>query len=158
MGTMITKKQKQFSSAVSERGAVLLIAILIASISLAVGMGVYNRTYKELLFASFWKQTQIAFSAADSGLECALYWDLSLPVPATFSCFGNSSAAWSPVAGVWEVFGVNGTAVGGGCVRVTITKPAPASSAASTLIEARGYNTCDATSPRRVERGLQVTY
>ncbi|MFZ2303769.1 MAG: hypothetical protein WAV98_03220, partial [Minisyncoccia bacterium] len=59
-----------------KRGVVLLIAILVGGVALAVGFGVYHRTYKELLFASFWKQTQVAFSAADSGLECALYWEL----------------------------------------------------------------------------------
>ena len=52
----------------SKKGAVLLIAILMASVMLTVGLGVYQRTYKEIYFASFWKQTQRAFSGADIGL------------------------------------------------------------------------------------------
>lgn len=101
-----------------KKGAVLLIAILVSSVALAVGFGVYNRTYKELLFASFWKQTQTAFSAADAGLECAIYWDMH-PL-ATASCFG-SSFSWSPVnPGTWSPS--PDLAVGAGCARITITK------------------------------------
>lgn len=72
----------------SKRGVVLLISVLVASVALAVGLGVYQRTYKELYFSSFWKQTQIAASAADSGLECANYWNLHPSV--TPECFETS--------------------------------------------------------------------
>lgn len=72
-----------------KRGVILLIAVLMVSVTLAVGIGVYQRTYKELYFGSFWKQTQIAAAAADGGLECAMYWDLH--PSATPSCFNNSS-------------------------------------------------------------------
>lgn len=137
-----------------KNGVVLLMAILIASVALAVGFGVYNRVYKELLFASFWKQTQVAFSSADSGLECALYWELHPSSPAT--CFGQNigstlyGATWTP--GSLGAFNVD--VPGSGCVRVTISFVGTA-----TTTEARGYNVSCAdlsagTSPRIVERGL----
>lgn len=136
----------------TQRGAVLLIAILVASVALAVGMGVYNRTYKELLFGAYWKQTQIAFAAADAGLECALYWDTH--PAASYSCFGNPAATWPTVAvGTSQTLSMN---VSGGCVTVEITKNAVAP---LTTLRARGYNdACNSTSPRRVERGLRVDY
>lgn len=147
MNDFYIKTQRQ------ERGAVLLIAILVASVALAVGMGVYNRTYKELLFGAFWKQTQIAFAAADAGLECALYWDLQDPVPTNYSCFGNSDAPWPTFTeGIPEVLSMN---VSGACVNVEITKNTVVP---NTTIRARGYNTCDSNSPRRVERGLRIDY
>lgn len=133
-----------------KKGAVLLIAIMVASVALAVGMGVYNRTYKELLFASYWKQTQIAFSAADSGLECALYWNLHPAAQA--SCFGNPIVGWIPGAeGNFKVDIVSGV---GPCVNVDISW-----NGTSTTTVARGYNdACDSTSLRRVERGLGVSF
>lgn len=138
-----------------KKGAVLLIAILVASVALAVGFGVYNRTYKELLFASFWKQTQIAFASADTGLECALYWELHPATPAT--CFGNQTVtglSWpSP-----DMFGSfeKDIDTNGPCVKVTIAWNALLS---ATTTESKGYNASCAvvnagTNPRIVERGL----
>lgn len=133
----------------TNRGATLLIAILVAGVALAVGMGVYNRTYKELLFGSYWKQTQAAFAAADAGLECALYWDLH--PAADYTCFGNSAAVWP-----WA-FPATLTITTPVCVNIDIAKNG-VSPNMTTTISARGYNTCDTNSPRRVERGLRITY
>lgn len=137
-------------------GAVLLIAILMASVALAVGFGVYNRTYKELLFSSFWKQTQIGFSAADSGLECFLYWELHPSTPA--SCFGNSAAlsGWNPLNATTGSIDID--VPGSGCTNVTVAWD---SGKNATTTVAHGYNTSCAiknagTNPRVVERGLGV--
>lgn len=141
------------------RGAVLLIAVLVASVALAVGFGVYNRTYKELLFGSYWRQTQIAFSSADSGLECALYWELHPTTPAT--CFGGISVNTSLGGASWDtsIPGNAGTfkvdVPGAGCVDVIIDWD---SVLLATTTTARGYNdACSSTNPRRVERGLKAS-
>lgn len=142
-----------------QHGAVLLIAILISSVALAVGMGVYNRTYKELIFASFWKQTQVAFASADAGLECAQYWDLQGVGSPT--CFGAPITSWVP--GNTGSFQMD-TLVGSGCVNVDITVFVPVLPSDPTRrISAKGYNvSCivlsAGTNPRIVERGLKVTY
>lgn len=133
----------------TNRGVVLLISVLVASVALAVGFGVYNRTYKELLFASFWKQTQTAFAAADAGLECVMYWDLH--PAASASCMGATVAGWNPLLNATANFTI-ATPL---CVSIEITKNAVSP---LTTIKARGYNTCDASNPRRVERGLRVDY
>lgn len=146
---MIATKQKLSGTRHSQGGAVLLIAMLVASVALSVGFGVYNRTYKELLFASFWKQTQIAFSAADSGLECVMYWDMH--PQATASCFGVTVPGWNPSANISANFLVTAPI----CVNIEIIKNV---ATPLTTIRARGYNTCDTTSPRRVERGLRIDY
>lgn len=135
-----------------EKGAVLLMAILVSGVALAVGFGVYNRTYKELLFASFWKQTQVAFAAADEGLECAMYWDTRVPLPLNGTCFGTA-ITWTPGAAT-PATGYTMTTTTG-CVNIRITKNAIAP---FTTIESRGYNTCNSSDPRRVERGLGVQY
>ena len=137
----------------SRRGVVLLIAVLVGGVALAVGLGIYQRTYKELYFASFWKQTQVAFVAADAGLECALFWDLHNPLPGnSASCF-DTSFAWTPNppgGGPWLIPQMT---VFGGCVNITVTKVG-----LKTHIDTRGNNTCDVTNPRRIERGLSIDY
>jgi hypothetical protein len=148
----ITIKMKNITK-IRKRGVVLLIAILVSGITLAVGIGVYNRVFKELLFASFWKQTQVAFSAADAGLECALYWDTHPPTaPAQAVCFGGAPFDWSTTTPSLP----QQMPVSGGCVNVSIVRSA--GPIVLTTIESRGYNTCDITNPRRVERGLGVQY
>lgn len=146
-------KQKIYKSNNSKRGAVLLIAILVASVALAVGFGVYNRTYKELLFASFWKQTQVAFAAADAGLECALYWELNPAASGT--CFTVPVSGWTSGGGTTGS-GVSIDIPNGSCVNIRITWGGTA-----TTTEARGYNVSCAsinTNPRVVERGLRVIF
>ena len=145
---------KLFKNKEDNKGSVLLIAILMSTVVFVVGVGVYQRTYKELLFSSMWRQTQVAFSAADSGLECAIYRDLH---PASTSCFGTAFA-WTPVnPGTWYSLD---HAVGSGCVGITVTKTFNATLGRTiTTVDARGYNdACNSTNPRRVERGLRITY
>ena len=140
------------NTAIRKQGVVLLMAILVSGVVLAIGIGVYNRTYKELVFTIFWKQTQIAFAAADSGIECALYWDATLPQASSASCLGSTVAGWNPSLNQSTTFTISSPL----CVLVEITKTF--SPATTTAIKARGYNTCDTSNPRRVERGLQLNY
>lgn len=131
----------------SERGVTLLIAVLLASVTLAVGLGVYQRTYKEMLFSSFWKQAQSAFASADGALECAMYFELHPTEPPT--CFNTSVVGWNP--SIPGTFSINAPGV---CATVDITTVL----GVSTTTKAYGYNTCTVTDPRRVERGLELTY
>lgn len=147
------KKLKK-KTIIKKRGVALLVAILVSSVALAVGLGVYNRTYKELIFASFWKQTLIASSAADSGLECALYWELN--PAANAKCFKQtvSGPLWTPGEfGSFQADIIDGV---GPCVKVVIDWNAGIS---ATTTVARGYNVSCAEvdlgiNPRVVERGF----
>ena len=144
------KKHKKTTKHIRERGVILLIAVLLASITLVVGLGVYHRTYKEILFSAFWKQAQIAFASADGALECALYFELH-PLETT-DCFGVSPIpGWTP--GTPGIPGTFSISTGTVCARVDITYVGN-----TKTIKAYGYNTCDTSNPRRVERGLEVTY
>lgn len=148
----------------NNRGAVLLIAVLMTSVVLSVGMGIYQRTYKSLYFASFWKQTQVAFAAADAGFECALYLDVH-PKVTSPKCFGQD-ISWTP-GDATPIGGIDLVAPSGGCVNIQIDKTSvpldpptdPATFYTATRIEIRGYNNaCGSTNPRRVERGLKIDY
>ncbi len=57
----------------SERGVALLFVVLLTSVLLMVALGIQNIAYKELVFAMEARDSNLAFFAADTGLECGLY-------------------------------------------------------------------------------------
>lgn len=57
------------------RGFTLFIALIVSSLLLAIGFSLSTIILKQLVFANSGKESQLAFYAADSGSECALYWD-----------------------------------------------------------------------------------
>ncbi len=69
----------------TNRGFVLLLAVLVSGILLALGVALYNIASKELILSSSGRDSQFAFYAADSGIECALYWDAKHDAFATTS-------------------------------------------------------------------------
>lgn len=142
------------------KGFALLYAVLISSALLAIGLAIFNITIKELLFSSLGRDSQFAFYAADTGSECAFYWD-----------FEHNSFATSSISSI-ECAGNTIDSMGGGgyempsvftldfspepyCVVVSVVKY---ESPARTVVESRGYNTCDTANPRRVERAIRTTY
>ena len=164
------------------RGFTVFFAVLVASLSLAIGLAIYDMTLRQLTLSGTATQSQYAISAADTGAECALYWDAKYG--GSGSAFGSSSASVWPTAGsgilcnaqdvssVWtNVSGVNfatttfsfyvsDTSLVSSkttCVRVEIGKYSSESTVYTTII-AHGYNTCISGSPTQVERVLQVTY
>ena len=146
------------------RGFALLIAIILTSVLLAVGIALLDIAYKQVLLASGSKNSQYAFYNADSGLECALYWDQK------FNAFDYSSpmAAGSIKCSNIAVQGYSTTK--SGSTRTTnFTVPCPGSgtsasvsvykqSNGTTNIYSNGYNTCVVSSPNRIERGLKAQY
>ncbi len=61
----------------SQRGFTMLIGVLVSSVLLSIALVIFNISLKQITLATVGKNSQIALFAADSGLECALYWDLS---------------------------------------------------------------------------------
>lgn len=99
-------------------GMTLFIAITIMGILLFVSFAVVNITIKSTLFAASGRDSQVAFYAADAGLECALYWD-SVPALSKFdpviaggsiNCGGGTLTAGSGISGTTTQV----TVIGGG--------------------------------------------
>lgn len=67
----------QLSKIKSEHGFALLVSILVSSIVLAIGLSIITITLKQLQFSNIGRESEIAFYAADAGMECALYYDYS---------------------------------------------------------------------------------
>ncbi len=161
----------------------MLFAVLVSSVLLSIGLSIFNLTLKELTLSSSGRESQFSFYAADTGVECALYWDFKSPSQVAYATSSNSqSGFWrdtfidsdapsclgaslsynfknaSSTTATTGVTRFNLTIPSGACATVSVTKDYANPSIPVTSIDSRGYNTCDQTDPNRVERALKVTY
>lgn len=163
----------------TNRGFTLLLAALVASIVLALGSSIFTIARKQVTLSSLGRDSQFAFYAADTGAECALYWDIrhsafgaTAPVtPPTCAAQVLAETVTSGVRGTapyviefdMDLFvnadGVSGTFDDDGyCARVSVTKN---TSNPFTVIRADGYSTSCAstgTSARALQRSVQLQY
>jgi hypothetical protein len=56
-------------------GYTLLLSVIISGVVLTIGFGIANILEKEILLSQIARKSQVAFYAADTGAECALFWD-----------------------------------------------------------------------------------
>lgn len=169
-----------------ERGFAMLFAVLTSSVLLSVGLSIFNLTIKELALSSSGRESQAAFYAADSGIECGLYWDIIGQVFATssdgqtflggatcagqaftvdedrFSNFATTTFSFAPTDSV--------TPAGGVCALVTVSKRLDSGTGIiRTEVVSRGYNVgydaasgdadkCTIDDDLKVERALKVSY
>src|SRR3989339_39611 len=164
------------------RGFTLLIAIVTTSMLLVVSFVVVNIALKQLVLANAARESQYAFYAADSGTECAVYWDLkggttgdisafSTTTPGVITCngqapIGGGNLPWtnyiparqSLIGGGGDtensIFQLNFTK---GCAFVEVRKIYGGGELVTT-VDSRGYNTCDINASRRYERGVTLSY
>lgn len=144
------------------RGFTLLIAVILSSVALSLGIALLDIAFKQVVLASAARQSQNAFYRADTAMECALYFDQ------VEDAFGYSAAAAEIQCANSQIEVVSAQNNGvrrstfdmpceegdGVAGQVTILK----ASDATTAIYASGYNTCDVDNERRIERALKVTY
>lgn len=151
------------------RGFTLLFASLVSSLLLAVGLAIFDITLKEVILSSTARDSAYAVYTADTGIECALYWDFkfngggsafatsSLSQPAgSISCNNQTitpSVVTTPSSAV-STFTLT-MSPEPYCATVTVTK---SGSPTDTVVVSYGHNTCTPGDPRRIERGLQVSY
>ncbi|MEK7607726.1 MAG: hypothetical protein AAB484_02285 [Patescibacteria group bacterium] len=157
----------------SQNGFAMLFAVLVSSVLLSVGLSIFNLTVKELILSSSGRESQFSFYAADTGAECALYWDFKgtyifatssdsrISVPSNPDCIGqqiNITYSGLDSTSATNRFTLN---IPSYCSIVTVTKSSPvAGGIITTVIDSRGYNTTcnNRTNPNSVERALKVTY
>jgi len=167
------------------RGFTLLLAALVASIVLALGTSIFQIAQKEFSLSAMGRDSQFAFYAADTGAECALYWDIR------YKYFGTSTppAAPAPFCDEQSLIASGNTDITGRppprgaseddsvlfpytmsftiapndrCASVVIEKTLdPSSHAPRTLVRSSGFSTdCAsvATSPRALQRSVELHY
>jgi len=154
-------------------GVALFVAVMTASIALVIGIGALNISLKEIKLSSLGGESSVAFYAADTGLECALYWDLDSAgsIFATSSASapaGNSDCIGEDITSGWAIVSDAGAATttftlkfntdDDPCTNVTVAKYKDFIGRAITKVDSRGLNSCNPASAKRVERGVRVTY
>jgi len=82
-------KENRTNKIVFTKGNTILLVLFIISIGSTIAASISTIAFKELVFSSFSVESQKAFYAADSGIECALYWDLKNP-------YGSLNSSGSP--------------------------------------------------------------
>lgn len=140
---------------------VLLLSIIMLSTVLATSLGVFYLIYLGMKLAGTTRESQLAYYAADSGVECALYVDFrgannfgTTTAPSVVSECANASNLL-PLFGAYAngaTFTVN--YANGSCVDVTVDKT---SIAPQTKLSAVGKNTCGQATDR-VNRSIEVKY
>ncbi len=161
-------------------GFVILFAVVLTGLIMAITLGLAEMSFREVAFSSTGPQSNEAFFAADTGAECALFYDLqgtssffgvdpsstdSLVATSTPNCAGTALDLHQGTAtGPWTFYLPNLGYSRKSCAKVTVTKDTPSDSATTkTSIVSEGYNVgegtdCASTSIRRVERRLEVNY
>lgn len=70
------KKQNPSTKLRTSKGFALLFSVLLSSLLLTIGLSIFSIALKELSISTAVRQSIHAFYAADSGRECAIYWDV----------------------------------------------------------------------------------
>lgn len=104
---MLKRKHKN-----TNRGFTLLFASLAGALMLSIGLAIFTIILKELVLSSTISESQFSFAAADSGAECALYWDLEHPGFEN-SVFGGEPQILVPngLVGYWKLDEGSGSTV-----------------------------------------------
>lgn len=188
----------------SQKGFVILFAVLISSLVLSVGISIISISLKQIVLSGSGRDSQFAFYMSNTGAECAQYWDYAGYIDGSgnklnvFATSSDSTLGFQ-IAGVKCLGMTLATSTGGltindtcapqginnypgwcvektsissaktkfrvqyadkpYCADVIVTKTANGTTgSASTTITSRGYNTCDPTNTRRIQRALEFKY
>jgi hypothetical protein len=152
---------------IKNKGFVLLFAVTLAAIFLSIALGIASVALKEVNFSTSAKNSNDAFFAADTGVECALYYDklgafVTGNVSQIINCnSSNVSVNESSSSLPYWNFNISGLDSGGqGCTKVTVDKTV----SNTTTITASGYNQGGGSAgscspgPNNVERVLSSFY
>lgn len=137
-----------------KKGITLLIAVLVASIALAIGLGIFDIFFRELRISRGLLPSFVAFYAADAGVECALYYHIDIvngslfnpaDPPATINCGGNPPTPPVPITHTTlgngdEEFTYEYEIDNGSCVRVRVIRRDVGTPSECNRIEALGRN------------------
>ena len=148
-----------------------MIAIILATIAVTLGISLLDLSYKQTVLTSTAKQSQYGFYAADSAIECGLYWDQKFnsfrigntTLGSSIKCGGRTVLDYDDTPGITGGVSYLKTVFYVACGdddnnkrsgKVTVYKYADG----RTSIYGNGFSSCDANDQRRVERGLKVFY
>ena len=156
-----------------KKGIALLFSIMLSTIFLTIALGILNISVKELNFSTSTKDSDNAFYATESAIECALLNDKAGSTFFTdpnvsdvdFNCFATSVVLHARFPNFdFTVTGLGND--GNSCAKVNVFKVVDNSTDPATIlstkITSKGYNIgdsdCNYFGSNRVERELEVDY
>lgn len=183
----------------NRKGFTLLFAVLVSTLVVSIGATVISIALRQTILSGTSRESQYAFYAANTMLECVFYWDVAGTADVTGKVFpGSGDIALADTSNVTcsggniidgsgfkddpvldttdfaddgmipnpdgsytvraEIRDVTNTYNHTYCAEATISKVTGGDGIVTTTIEAKGYNTCELSSTRAVERGLRQTY
>lgn len=74
---------KKYITLKNNKGFTLLFAVIVSTLVLAVGGSIINIALKQVILSGVGRDSQYAFYAANTGIECALYWDITGSIEGT---------------------------------------------------------------------------
>ncbi|MEK7586019.1 MAG: hypothetical protein AAB477_02175 [Patescibacteria group bacterium] len=152
----MAKKNKQ----INNRGYAILFAVVIVSVISLISVGLSNTTYKQLVLSSLANDSQSSYFQSDMATECALYAEnivgmVALPSP--WNCGINSSGSSYSLTKTFDSIKYTLASSSGPTIPCfefdvqDVTGPP-----VSAIIKARGYNICNKTSSKAVEREIRI--
>lgn len=164
-----------------KKGFTLLYAVLFMSLLLTIALSILSLSYKDTLIASIGAQSQVAFYAADAGLDCANYYDRTFDAFSTTSPSARVTCAEHTIVVTFVDLSGNNqplcpadmeTAVNDVCdyrtftYNILLTEPSPQIKVevykdiltGETEINSYGYNNDNTNDPRRLQRALKFVY
>ena len=169
-------------------GFTLLFAVIISSLLLSIGVAILDLALKQFSLSSTGKNSQIAFYAADDGLECGLFWDRNAGGVQAASVFATSSqsvpmnsiycngASTTPqilndandlydsthaTSYFWIYYATTTAAYSSApCAYVEVVKTGSLTSTTSesTQVDSSGYDICNSANPTITERSIESNY
>lgn len=84
------QKLKIIKSNKEKKGFAVLFSVMLASFLITLGISIFSISLKEIMITTSVRDSQIAYYAADSARECAVYWDIKQGVfPPCFNDDGS---------------------------------------------------------------------
>lgn len=161
---------KFFIKKKKEGGYAILFTIIVVSIITMISMGLANTALKQIILSGVARDSTTAFYEADLGSECALYADdhfgmTNLPLTAgnIWTCAGHNSIISKVISSTYTSDDTTTytltpqTVDNNKCFRATVKK-IDRDDYVETIIQVRGYNICDTSNIRTVERMLEIKY
>jgi Tfp pilus assembly protein PilX len=142
-----------------QKGYAILFTMIIVGIISTIAIGLANLSYKQLILSSVAKDSQISFYQADIATECGIYADnkragglASGVFP--WTCGGILLSETFPSYNQYDLENTALNSTTSPCFRIIIDKSIPP----ATTIRGLGYNICNKTNIRTVEREIDVSY
>lgn len=145
-------------------GYAILFTVVVVGIISMISMGLSNTAYKQMILSSVARDSTVAFFEADIGSDCALYADdsgalLTLTNFSNWVCGGKTLVFTKVVNSSVTTYNFNpqDESSSDKCFRVEIIKTV-GSDAIATSVSSKGYNICNKSNLRTVERAIKITY